>query len=245
MNKGKYKIIENKKIAKDVFKMVFEGDTSAIISAGEFVNIEIEDLYLRRPISICDYDKNTITVIYKVVGHGTEKMSKLEIGQKLDILTGLGNGFDTKVSGDKPLIIGGGVGTPPMYRLCKDLISEGKKPIVILGFNSEEDIFYKEEFEKLGVEVYISTVDGSVGTKGFVTDIMKTIKDFTYFYACGPMVMLKAVCDATDIPGEVSLEGRMGCGFGACMGCTIQTKKGSKRVCKEGPVFVKEDLIWK
>lgn len=245
MNKGKYKIIENKRMAKDVFRMVFEGDTSAIISAGEFVNIEIEDLYLRRPISICDYDKNTITVIYKVVGQGTEKMSKLEIGQKLDILTGLGNGFDTKVSGDKPLIIGGGVGTPPMYRLCKDLISEGKKPIVILGFNSEEDIFYKEEFEKLGVEVHISTVDGSVGTKGFVTDIMKTIKDFTYFYACGPMVMLKAVCDATDIPGEVSLEGRMGCGFGACMGCTIQTKKGSKRVCKEGPVFVKEDLIWK
>lgn len=245
MNKSKFKIIENKVIAKDVFKMVLEGDTTEITKPGQFVNIELDDLYLRRPISICDYDEKTITVIYKVVGQGTEKMSQLEKGKELDILTGLGNGFETSNAGEKPLIIGGGVGTPPMYRLCKDLISEGKKPTVILGFNSREDIFYKEEFEKLGVEVYISTVDGSVGTKGFVTDVMKTISDFTYFYACGPMVMLKAVCDATSIAGEVSLEERMGCGFGACMGCTIQTKKGNKRVCREGPVFNKEDLIWK
>lgn len=148
------------------------------------------------------------------------------------------------MSGDKPLLIGGGVGTPPMYRLCKDLIKEGKNPTVILGFGTKDDIFYKEEFEKLGVTVYISTVDGSVGTKGFVTDVMKNINDFTYFYACGPMVMLKAVCESTNIDGQVSLEERMGCGFGACMGCTITTKKGSKRVCKEGPVFMKEDLIW-
>lgn len=245
MNKSKYKILENKKIAKDVFEMVLEGDTTAINKPGQFINIEIEDLYLRRPISICDYDEKTITVIYKVVGQGTEKMSKLEKGKELDILTGLGNGFDTKNSGDKPLIIGGGVGTPPMYRLCKDLISEGKTPTVILGFNSKEDMFYKEKFEELDVKVYISTVDGSVGTKGFVTDVIKNIGDFTYFYACGPMVMLEAVCKETNISGEVSLEGRMGCGFGACMGCTIQTKKGNKRVCREGPVFDKEDLIWK
>lgn len=245
MNKSKYKILENKKIAKDVFEMVLEGDTTAINKPGQFINIEIEDLYLRRPISVCDYDEKTITVIYKVVGQGTEKMSKLEKGKELDILTGLGNGFDTKNSGDKPLVIGGGVGTPPMYRLCKDLISEGKTPTVILGFNSKEDMFYKEKFEELGVKVYISTVDGSVGTKGFVTDVMKNIGDFTYFYACGPMVMLEAVCKTTNVLGEVSLEGRMGCGFGACMGCTIQTKKGNKRVCREGPVFEKEDLIWK
>lgn len=245
MNKSKYKILENKKIAKDVFEMVLEGDTTAINKPGQFINIEIEDLYLRRPISICDYDEKTITVIYKVVGQGTEKMSKLEKGKELDILTGLGNGFDTKNSGYKPLIIGGGVGTPPMYRLCKDLISEGKTPTVILGFNSKEDMFYKEKFEELDVKVYISTVDGSVGTKGFVTDVIKNIGDFTYFYACGPMVMLEAVCKETNISGEVSLEGRMGCGFGACMGCTIQTKKGNKRVCREGPVFDKEDLIWK
>lgn len=245
MNKSKYKILENKKIAKDVFEMVLEGDTTAINKPGQFINIEIEDLYLRRPISVCDYDEKTITVIYKVVGQGTEKMSKLEKGKELDILTGLGNGFDTKNSGDKPLIIGGGVGTPPMYRLCKDLISEKKTPTVILGFNSKEDMFYKDKFEELGVKVYISTVDGSIGIKGFVTDVMKTIGDFTYFYACGPMVMLEAVCKEANISGEISLEGRMGCGFGACMGCTIQTKKGNKRVCREGPVFDKEDLIWK
>jgi len=213
MNKCKYKIIENKEIAKDVFKMILEGNTECITKPGQFVNIELEEFYLRRPISICDYDEKTITIIYKVVGHGTEKMSELEAGKELDILTGLGNGFETKLSGDKPLIIGGGVGTPPMYRLCKDLIKDNKKPIVILGFGSKDDIFYKEEFERLGITVYISTVDGSVGTKGFVTDVMKTINDFTYFYACGPMVMLKAVCEATDIDGQVSLEERMGCGF--------------------------------
>lgn len=244
MNKSKYNIIENKQIAKDVFKMILEGDTTAITKPGQFINIEIEELYLRRPISICDYDKNSITIIYKVVGKGTEKMSKFECGKELDILTGLGNGFDTNLSGDKPLLIGGGVGTPPMYKLCKELLKEGKKPTIILGFGSKEDIFYKEEFEKLGVKVYISTVDGSVGIKGFVTDVMKDIIDFTYFYACGPMVMLKAVCNSTNKDGAVSLEERMGCGFGACMGCTIVTKRGNKRVCKEGPVFMKEDLIW-
>lgn len=244
MNKrGLYKIVQNSKIAKDVFKMVLEGDTQYITRAGQFINIELPELYLRRPISVCDYDDKSVTIIYKVVGEGTEKMSKLEPGTELDILTGLGNGFNLNCTGDRPLIIGGGVGTPPMYRLCKDLIKNGKKPVVILGFGSKDDVFFEEEFKSLGVDVHISTVDGSVGTKGFVTDVMKDITDFTYFYACGPMVMIKAVCAATDIGGQVSLEERMGCGFGACMGCTIQTKNGSKRVCKEGPVFKKEDLL--
>ena len=245
MNKrAKFKIIENVKIAKDVFKMILEGDTKDIKNAGQFINIELESLYLRRPISICDYDDKTVTIIYKVVGKGTEIMAELKAGAELDVLTGLGNGFNLNCQGDKPLLIGGGVGTPPMYRLCKDLLASGKKPTVILGFGSKEDLFFEDEFKKLGVDVYVSTVDGSVGTKGFVTDVMKDLKDYTYFYACGPMVMLKAICGATDVDGEVSLEERMGCGFGACMGCTIKTKDGYRRVCKEGPVFGKESLIW-
>ncbi len=247
MNKrAKFKIVENVKIAKDVFKMILEGDTKDIKRAGQFINIELETVYLRRPISVCDYDEKTVTIIYKVVGKGTKTMSELNKGTELDVLTGLGNGFNLNCDGDRPLIIGGGVGTPPMYRLCKDLLEKGKKPIIILGFASKEDIFYEEEFKKLGVDVYISTVDGSVGTKGFVTDVMKNLTDYTYFYACGPMVMLKAICNATseEIGGQVSLEERMGCGFGACMGCTIKTKDGYRRVCKEGPVFRKESLIW-
>ena len=245
MNKrAKFKVIENVNIAKDVFKMILEGDTKDIKKAGQFINIELESLYLRRPISVCDFDDKTVTVIYKVVGKGTEIMKDLKVGTVLDVLTGLGNGFDVDCDGDKPLIIGGGVGTPPMYKLCKDLIAKGKKPIVVLGFASKEDVFYEDEFKKLGVDVYISTVDGSVGTKGFVTDVMKDLSDYTYFYACGPMVMLKAICAVADISGQVSLEERMGCGFGACMGCTIKTQDGYKRVCKEGPVFRKESLIW-
>ena len=231
MNKrGKFKVVQNVKIAKDVYKMILEGDTKDIVRAG--------------PISICDYDEKSVTIIYKVVGKGTEIMSGLNEGTELDVLTGLGNGFDLNCDGDRPLIIGGGVVTPPMYRLCKDLIAEGKKPVVILGFGSKEDLFFEEEFKALGVDVYVSTVDGSVGTKGFVTDVMKELNDYTYFYACGPMVMLKAICGATDKSGQVSLEERMGCGFGACMGCTIKTNDGYKRVCKEGPVFRKESLIW-
>ncbi len=241
---GKYKILSNDNIAKDVFKMALEGNTSFITRAGQFVNIEIKDFYLRRPISICDFDDKTFTIIYKTFGQGTEKMSEMKPGEELDILTGLGNGFNLNCKTDNPVIIGGGVGTPPMYRLCKDLISKGKKPTVILGFGSKEDVFYEKEFKDLGVDVYISTVDGSEGTKGFVTDVMKNLSEIPYFYACGPMVMLKAICNATEAEGQVSLEERMGCGFGACMGCTIQTKNGSKRVCKEGPVFRKEELIW-
>ena len=189
-------------------------------------------------------DENTITVIYKVVGKGTETMSKMSSGEKLDILTGLGNGFNKNLSGQRPLLIGGGVGTPPMYNLCKELIKEGKSPIVILGFNSKEDVFYEDEFKDLGAEVYISTVDGSYGTKGFVTDIVKNLEEYTYYYACGPMPMLKAVHEEVKTEGQLSFEEKMGCGFGACMGCSIQTKNGTKRVCKEGPVFRKEEIIW-
>ena len=179
-----YKIIENKKIAKDVFKMILEGDTSSITNPGQFINIELEGFYLRRPISICDYDDKTITVIYKIVGNGTDFMSNLKPGKVLDILTGLGNGFDINCDGDNPLLIGGGVGTPPMYNLCKKLLNAGKKPIVVLGFNTEEDVFSEKEFKDLGVDVYISTVDGSYGTKGFVTDIIKNLNGYSYFYAC-------------------------------------------------------------
>lgn len=242
--RGIYEILSNEKIAKDVYKMILNGDTSDIKYPGQFINIKIDDLYLRRPISVCDYDDNCITIIFKVVGHGTEKMAEMKVGKKLDILTGLGNGFFTDRSGDNPLLVGGGVGTPPMYRLCKDLINEGKKPVVVLGFNSKEDVFFEEEFKKLGAEVYVSTVDGSYGTKGFVTDIIKTLEGYTYHYACGPLPMLKALYNTAEGDGEYSFEERMGCGFGACMGCTVKVKDGFKRVCKDGPVLRKEEIIW-
>ena len=242
--RGIYEILSNEKIAKDVYKMILKGDTSDIKYPGQFINIKIDDLYLRRPISVCDYDDNCITIIFKVVGHGTEKMAEMKVGKKLDILTGLGNGFFTDRSGDNPLLVGGGVGTPPMYRLCKDLINEGKKPVVVLGFNSKEDVFFEEEFKKLGAEVYVSTVDGTYGTKGFVTDIIKTLDGYTYHYACGPLPMLKALYNTAEGDGEYSFEERMGCGFGACMGCTVKVKDGFKRVCKDGPVLRKEEIIW-
>lgn len=245
MNKrGIYKIVENTNIAKDVYKMVLEGDTSFITAAGQFINIQIEGFYLRRPISVCDYDEKTVTIIYKIFGNGTDKLSTMKPGETLDILTGLGNGFDTNCEGEKPLLIAGGVGVPPMYRLCKELINSGKKPVVVFGFASKEDLFYEEEFKKLGVDVHVATVDGSYGTKGFVTDVIKNLTEYTYYYACGPMGMLKAIQNSVEVDGQLSLEERMGCGFGACMGCTIKTKNGYKRVCKEGPVFRKEDLIW-
>ena len=242
--RGIYEVIANDKIAKDVHKMILKGDTSYITFPGQFINIKIDDLYLRRPISICDYDKETITIIFKVVGHGTEKMAEMEKGTKLDILTGLGNGFNKTRSGKSPLLVGGGVGTPPMYRLCKELIDEGKSPIVVLGFNSKEDVFFEDEFKKLGAEVYISTVDGSYGTKGFVTDIIKDLENYTYYYACGPLPMLKALYNTAEGDGEYSFEERMGCGFGACMGCTVKVKDGFKRVCKDGPVLKKEEIVW-
>ena len=237
------KITQNEKIAKDVFLMKLEGDVSDITASGQFVNIKLDGFYLRRPISVCDYDENTLTIIYKVVGEGTEVMAKLECGKELDVLVGLGNGYDLSKSGDAPLLIGGGVGVPPMYNLCRKLVAEGKKATVILGFNTKDEIFFEEEFKALGAEVYITTVDGSYGTKGFVTDVMKNL-DYTYFFTCGPMPMFKAIEATAVTSGQYSFEERMGCGFGACMGCSCKTKYGNKRICKDGPVLEREEIIW-
>ncbi|MBQ2811951.1 MAG: dihydroorotate dehydrogenase electron transfer subunit [Clostridia bacterium] len=236
-------ITENKKIAKDVYLMVLEGDTSAITASGQFVNIKLDGFYLRRPISVCDYDDTTLTIIYKVVGDGTEAMAKLPCGEKLDVLLGLGNGYNLGKSGDTPLLIGGGVGVPPMYNLCKKLIAEGKKVTVILGFNTKEEIFFEDEFKALGASVHITTVDGSYGTKGFVTDVMKNLT-YSYFFTCGPMPMFKAIEATAVTSGQYSFEERMGCGFGACMGCSCKTKYGNKRICKDGPVLEREEIIW-
>ncbi len=245
MKQSVFAIKSNEKLTESVYKMVLAGDTSAITAAGQFVNIQLKGFFLRRPISVCDYDENTLTILYKTVGKGTEAMSRLTAPHKLNILTGLGNGYDTSKSGEKPLLIGGGVGIPPLYHLAKRLIAEGKSPIVILGFNTREEIFYSEEFEALGAEVYIATADGTVGTKGFVTDVVKNLlPDYTYFYTCGPAPMLKALSDITATSGQLSFEERMGCGFGACMGCSCKTKYGNKRICKDGPVLVKEEIIW-
>ncbi len=242
--KDLYTVLENKKIAKDTFLMILKGDTQYITKSGQFINILIEGFYLRRPISVCDFNEETITIIYKVVGEGTKKMAEYKNGTVLDILTGLGNGFDVKKGGNKPLVIGGGVGTPPLYHLTKSLIKEGKKPTVVLGFTSKDDVFYKEEFEALGCNVHIATNDGSFGTKGFVTDVIKDLKDYDFYYTCGPEAMLKAIFSSVSVDGELSFEERMGCGFGGCMGCTCKTTTGYKRICKEGPVLNKEDILW-
>ena len=243
MYQGIYKIKSNVKIAKDVFEMILEGDTSSIKASGQFINIKIDGLFLRRPISICDYDDKTITIIYKVVGEGTEIMSKMQNGDSLDVLCGLGNGYDTSKSGNMPVLIGGGVGVPPMYNLCKKLISQNKSVSVIIGFNTKEEVFYEEEFKKLGAKVYVTTADGSYGIKGFVTDALKNI-DYSYFYTCGPEPMFKAIESVVTTSGQFSFEERMGCGFGACMGCSCKTKYGNKRICKDGPVLEREEIVW-
>lgn len=243
--KGIYTILSNEPLTPAVYRMVLEGDTQYITRSGQFINIELEGKFLRRPISVADYDASTVTIIYKVVGRGTEQMKHLGVGTKLDILTGLGNGFSTDNAAQRPLLVGGGVGVPPMYNLCKRLLAEGKKPVVIIGFNTASEVFYMEEFKALGVEVYCSTADGSVGTKGFVTDVIREqALQFDYIYSCGPLPMLKALYDATEVDAEFSFEERMGCGFGACMGCTCKTKYGNKRICKDGPVLKREEIIW-
>lgn len=243
--KGIYTVKSNTPLTPVVYRMVLEGDTQYITRSGQFINIELAGKYLRRPISVCDYDAKTITIIYKVVGRGTEQMKTMEAGEQLDILTGLGNGFSTENGARRPLLVGGGVGVPPMYNLCRRLLGEGKSPIVILGFNTAEEIFYAEEFRALGVETYISTADGTVGTKGFVTDVIREqALDFDYLYTCGPLPMLKALYDSTSVDAEFSFEERMGCGFGACMGCSCKTKYGNKRICKDGPVLKREEIIW-
>ncbi len=243
MYQGFYTIKSNVKLTESIYEMVLEGDTSSITASGQFINIKLDGFYLRRPISICDYDDATITIIYKVVGEGTEAMSKMQANERLDVLCGLGNGFDTSKSLDKPVLIGGGVGVPPMYNLCKRLVSEDKEVTVILGFNKQEEIFYEEEFKKLGAKVLVTTVDGSYGIKGFVTDALKET-DYSYFFTCGPMPMFKAIESTATTSGQYSFEERMGCGFGACMGCSCKTKYGNKRICKDGPVLVREEIIW-
>jgi len=242
MKQSIFTILENKALTRDVFKMVLEGDTSAITASGQFVNIQLAGKFLRRPISVCDWDESTLTIVYKVVGHGTEQMAGMAPGEQLDILTGLGNGYDLSLAGDEPLLIGGGVGVPPMYGAAKKLAEMGVRAKVILGFNVKDEIFYEEEFKALGCDVTVTTVDGSYGVKGFVTNALP--ENYSYFYTCGPEPMLKAVYKATNTSGQMSFEERMGCGFGACMGCSCKTITGYKRICKEGPVMKKEEILW-
>lgn len=243
MKQSIFKITSNEKIARDIFKMTLAGDTSAITAPGQFVNIKLDGFFLRRPISVCDCVGENLTLIYKTVGHGTEQMSRVENGDELDLLTGLGNGYNTKASGGNPLLVGGGVGVPPMYMLCRKLISEDKNVTVVLGFNSKDDVFYENEFRALGADVHIATADGTYGTKGFVTDVIKDMQ-YTFFYTCGPEPMFRAMHKIMKTPGQYSFEERMGCGFGACMGCSCKTLTGNKRICKEGPVMESEEIIW-
>lgn len=243
MTQGIYEIVSNEKLAKSIYKMVIAGDTSAITAPGQFVNLKLDGLFLRRPISICDYDETTITLIYKVVGEGTEQMAGMTVGEKVDVLVGLGNGYDIQKSGEKALLIGGGVGVPPLFNLCKKLLAAGKTVTVVLGFNTKEEIFLEEDFKALGATVLVATADGSYGVKGFVTDAMKDVV-YDYFFTCGPMPMFKAIEATATTSGQYSFEERMGCGFGACMGCSCKTKYGNKRICKDGPVLTREEIIW-
>ena len=240
-----YRILTNEPLTDAVWRMTLEGDTQWITAPGQFVNIALEGKYLRRPISVCDYDARTLTLIYKVVGDGTAQMSRMTPGEELDLLTGLGNGFTPKEASHRPLLVGGGVGVPPLYSLARRLLASGRHVEVVLGFNTASEIFYEEEFRALGCSVTVATADGSRGVRGFVTTaIAERGLDFDYFYACGPLPMLRALCDGVPQDGQLSFEERMGCGFGACMGCSCKTKYGNKRICKEGPVLEKGEIIW-
>ena len=239
-----YHIHSNRWLKGDVWEMRLIGDVYPITAPGQFINVKADGHFLRRPISVCDWDEETamITIVYKVVGKGTEALSRMQSGQALDVLCGLGNGFDVSKCGEKTLVIGGGAGVPPMYGLAKELLRAGKTPVAILGFNTIKEMFYVDDFQALGIETIVTTVDGSFGVKGFVTDALP--EEYDYFCACGPLPMLKAVSDAASTSGLLSFEERMGCGFGACMGCTCKTKYGDKRICKDGPVLEKEEIIW-
>ncbi|MBR6115007.1 MAG: dihydroorotate dehydrogenase electron transfer subunit [Oscillospiraceae bacterium] len=243
MKQGIYTVEENTPLAEGVFRMRLRGDTSAVTRPGQFINIRLDGKFLRRPISVCDWDDGTITIIYKLLGDGTERMSRYPAGKTLDVLTGLGNGFDVGRAGERPLLIGGGVGTPPMYALAKQLLAAGKRVQAVLGFNSAADVFYADELRDLGAAVRVATADGSRGVKGFVTDALAGL-DYSYYYACGPEPMLRAVWKTAVTDGELSFEERMGCGFGACMGCTCKTLTGFKRICRDGPVLRKGELLW-
>jgi dihydroorotate dehydrogenase electron transfer subunit len=243
MKQSVFEIQSNIPLTKDVYRLVLSGDTSAVTAPGQFVEIAIPGKFLRRPISVSDWDAEHLTLIYRVVGQGTQQMSAMVPGAKLDLLTGLGNGYDLTCCGEHPVLIGGGVGVPPLYALCRQLLEAGKEPQVILGFNKKEEIFLEDAFRSLGAETHIATADGSVGTKGFVTDVLSKL-DYSYFYACGPLPMFRAIEKIAASGGQYSMEERMGCGFGACMGCSIQTRSGAKRVCKDGPVFRREEVFF-
>ena len=235
-------ITENVQLTEKMFRMVLAGDELNAQLPGQFINVQIDGLFLRRPISVCDSEPGKVTIIYAVVGKGTKALSEMQPGQTLSVLTGLGNGYDTSVSGDAPLLLGGGAGVPPMYLLAKELLAQGKKVTVCLGFNTASEVYYDEEFYKIGCRVRMATVDGSLGAKGFVTDVMPD--GYSYVYTCGPEPMLKAVYKNSNTSGQFSFEERMGCGFGACMGCSCKTITGYKRICKDGPVLRKEEILW-
>ncbi len=242
MVKTVYTVAGNEKIARDVYRMELCGDTSMITAPGQFINIALEGKYLRRPISVHDASGDALTIIYKVVGGGTEDMSRMAKGTRLDVLSGLGNGFDTSVSGDTPLLLGGGLGAAPMYMLAKKLIAEGKRVSAVFGFASADDVFGTDELRSLGVDTAVATVDGTAGVRGFVTDGMP--EEYTYAYSCGPEPMMKAVYKKIKTGGQFSFEARMGCGFGACLGCSCKTVTGCKRICRDGPVLTKEEILW-
>ena len=244
MQQSIFTIVSNGPVSGATYEMVLKGDTSAITAPGQFINIKLNGFYLRRPISVCDRNDSTVTILYKALGKGTEAMTAFAPGKELDILTGLGNGFDVAKSGDRPLLVGGGVGVAPMYLLAKELIAAGKSVTAVLGYNNGGDVFYADKLKELGVHTIVCTADGSVGVPGFVTDGMKEVEGYTYLYTCGPEPMLKAVYNACETSGDFSFEERMGCGFGACMGCTCETKYGNKRICRDGPVLVKEEIVW-
>lgn len=241
-----YEIVSNERVAQKTWKMILKGDTSAFTTPGQFANIALEGKYLRRPISVCDYDSETLTLLYDVVGSGTAQMSGMQSGEKLNLLTGLGNGFNTKINCSKPVLIGGGIGVAPLLNLAKVLREAGKEPAVVLGFNTAADIVLEKEFTDMGFKTIVTTADGSYGIKGFVTDVLRgDDMVYDYFYACGPLPMMRALCKELPINGQLSLDERMACGFGICMCCSLETRGGAKRICKDGPVFVKEELIWK
>ncbi|MDD7311666.1 MAG: dihydroorotate dehydrogenase electron transfer subunit [Clostridiaceae bacterium] len=244
MKQGLFTVTENTCLAKDIWRMRLRGDTSAVTAPGQFVNLKLEGFFLRRPISVCDVEGNVLTLIYKPLGQGTRLMTSFLPGKELDVLSGLGNGFDPALSGEKPLLVGGGVGIPPLYLLCRRLAQRGVQPAVILGFNTRDEVFLEAEFRALGASVTALTADGSYGKKGLVTDGIRASSGYTYLYTCGPEAMLKAVYQVCDSSGQFSFEERMGCGFGACMGCTCKTKYGNKRICKDGPVLTKEEILW-
>ena len=242
MKQGIFTVTENKALTSNVFQMRLSGDVSAITTPGQFINLRLNGLFLRRPISVCDVDDDSVTIVYKVVGKGTAQLSAMQCGETLDVLTGLGNGYDLSKCGNDVLLLGGGVGVPPLFLLCKRLLALGKSVHVVLGFNTADEVFYEGAFRALGAQVTITTVDGSYGKKGFVTDALP--EHYDYFYTCGPEPMLKAIYRATNTGGQFSFEERMGCGFGACMGCTCKTLTGYKRICKDGPVLEKEEILW-